>query len=110
MTAFSPEIEAECDALYTRMYDQEISVDKVVTGLRQAKEPLVFARADKRNPHPSGASVRWSCWSSERHPEQSESSCKQKNFVEKLSARASEKSSESESESESQGEQDIAAS
>ncbi|GAA6025465.1 hypothetical protein JCM8202_003622 [Rhodotorula sphaerocarpa] len=38
VTAFSPEIEAECDALYKRMYEQEISVDKVVTALRQAKE------------------------------------------------------------------------
>jgi CCR4-NOT transcription complex subunit 1 len=38
VTSFSPEIEAECDALYKRMYEQEISVDKVVTALRQAKE------------------------------------------------------------------------
>ncbi|GEM11861.1 CCR4-NOT transcription complex subunit 1 [Rhodotorula toruloides] len=37
VTSFSPEIEAECDALYKRMYEQEISVDKVVTALRQAK-------------------------------------------------------------------------
>ncbi|GAA5875884.1 hypothetical protein JCM8547_001694 [Rhodosporidiobolus lusitaniae] len=38
VTSFSPEIESECDALYKRMYEQEISVDKVVTALRQAKE------------------------------------------------------------------------
>ncbi|BGP66545.1 CCR4-NOT core subunit cdc39 [Rhodotorula toruloides] len=38
VTSFSPEIEAECDALYKRMYEQEISVDKVVTALRQAKD------------------------------------------------------------------------
>ncbi|GAA6042737.1 hypothetical protein JCM8097_005557 [Rhodosporidiobolus ruineniae] len=38
VTSFSPEIEAECDALYKRMYEQEISVDKVVAALRQAKE------------------------------------------------------------------------
>ncbi|GAA5963421.1 hypothetical protein JCM21900_000443, partial [Sporobolomyces salmonicolor] len=38
VTSFSGEIEAECDALYKRMYEQEISVDKVVTALRQAKE------------------------------------------------------------------------
>ncbi|GAA6009388.1 hypothetical protein JCM10207_003757 [Rhodosporidiobolus poonsookiae] len=38
VTSFSPEIEAECDALYKRMYEQEISVDKVVSALRQAKE------------------------------------------------------------------------
>ncbi|GAA5831623.1 hypothetical protein JCM11251_000773 [Rhodosporidiobolus azoricus] len=38
VTSFSPEIESECDALYKRMYEQEISVDKVVSALRQAKE------------------------------------------------------------------------
>ncbi|KPV72766.1 uncharacterized protein RHOBADRAFT_38864 [Rhodotorula graminis WP1] len=38
VTSFSPSIEAECDSLYKRMYDQEVSVDKVVAALRQAKE------------------------------------------------------------------------
>ncbi|BGP21039.1 hypothetical protein JCM10213_002926 [Rhodosporidiobolus nylandii] len=38
VTSFSPEIESECDALYKRMYEQEIPVDKVVSALRQAKE------------------------------------------------------------------------
>ncbi|GJN94007.1 hypothetical protein Rhopal_007070-T1 [Rhodotorula paludigena] len=38
LTAFSPETEAECDALYTRVYQQEVAVDKVVAALRQAKE------------------------------------------------------------------------
>ncbi|GAA5970047.1 hypothetical protein JCM3765_004764 [Sporobolomyces pararoseus] len=38
VTTFSPEIEAECDALYKRMYEQEIPVDKVVSALRQAKD------------------------------------------------------------------------
>lgn len=38
VTTFSSEIEAECDALYKRMYEQEIPVDKVVSALRQAKE------------------------------------------------------------------------
>ncbi|GAA5929761.1 CCR4-NOT core subunit CDC39 [Sporobolomyces koalae] len=38
VTTFSSEIEAECDALYKRMYEQEIPVDKVVSALRQAKD------------------------------------------------------------------------
>ncbi|GAA6057943.1 hypothetical protein JCM3770_004447 [Rhodotorula araucariae] len=38
VTSFSPAIEAECDSLYKRMYDQEVAVDKVVGALRQAKE------------------------------------------------------------------------
>lgn len=35
---FSADIEAECDALYKRMYDQEISVENVVSALQRAKE------------------------------------------------------------------------
>ncbi|GAA6061543.1 hypothetical protein JCM10212_002750 [Sporobolomyces blumeae] len=38
VTTFSPEIEAECEALYKRMYELEIPVDKVVSALRQAKD------------------------------------------------------------------------
>ncbi|KDE03641.1 hypothetical protein MVLG_05891 [Microbotryum lychnidis-dioicae p1A1 Lamole] len=38
VVSFSPTIEAECDALYKRMYDQEISVDNVVSALQRAKE------------------------------------------------------------------------
>jgi CCR4-NOT transcription complex subunit 1 len=35
---FSPEIETECDALYKRMFEAEISVDSVVSALQRAKE------------------------------------------------------------------------
>lgn len=38
VTTFNPEIEAEVDAFYKRMYDQEISVDNVVALLQRAKE------------------------------------------------------------------------
>lgn len=38
VVTFSPEIEGECDALYKRMYDQEITVDNVVIALQRAKE------------------------------------------------------------------------
>lgn len=37
VTSFTPDIEAEVDSFYKRMYDQEISVDDVVTLLHQAK-------------------------------------------------------------------------
>lgn len=45
VVTFSPEIESECDALYKRMYDQEISVDNVVSALQRAKE------ADNQHDH-----------------------------------------------------------
>ena len=35
---FAPEIEQECDALYKRMYDQEVSIEDVVSALQKAKE------------------------------------------------------------------------
>lgn len=38
VVTFAPEIESECDALYKRMYDQEIAVDEVVLALQNAKE------------------------------------------------------------------------
>lgn len=38
VVTFSVDIEAECDALYKRMYDQEISVEDVVVALQRAKE------------------------------------------------------------------------
>lgn len=38
VVTFSSEIEAECDALYKRMYDQDISVEDVVSALQRAKE------------------------------------------------------------------------
>ena len=37
VVTFSPEIEGECDALYKRMYDQEVSVENVVHALQMAK-------------------------------------------------------------------------
>jgi len=38
VTSFSPDIEAEVDAFYKRMYDQEVTVDAVVSLLQRAKE------------------------------------------------------------------------
>ncbi|KAM0747379.1 Not1-domain-containing protein [Meredithblackwellia eburnea MCA 4105] len=38
VVTFSAEIETECDGLYKRMYDQQISVDSVVSALQRAKE------------------------------------------------------------------------
>ncbi|KAK4700026.1 CCR4-NOT transcription complex subunit 1, partial [Phenoliferia sp. Uapishka_3] len=38
VVTFPPDIESECDALYKRMYDQEISVDNVVGALQRAKD------------------------------------------------------------------------
>ncbi|GJN90457.1 hypothetical protein Rhopal_003468-T1 [Rhodotorula paludigena] len=38
VTSFSPKVEAECDALYKRMYELRTAVDKVVAELRQAKK------------------------------------------------------------------------
>lgn len=38
VVTFTPEIEAECDALYKRMFEAEISVDNVVSALQRAKE------------------------------------------------------------------------
>ncbi|KAI5474877.1 CCR4-NOT transcription complex subunit 1 [Pseudohyphozyma bogoriensis] len=38
VVTFAPEIETECDGLYKRMYEQEISVDSVVSALQRAKE------------------------------------------------------------------------
>jgi hypothetical protein len=68
-TAGSPEIEAE----RKRRYGQEISVDKVVTALRQAKShwslrELASETLTRRGRRSVG----------HRLPEQSESSCKQK--------------------------------
>lgn len=38
VTSFTPDIESEVDAFYKRMYDQEISVENVVSLLERAKE------------------------------------------------------------------------
>ena len=38
VTSFSPDIEAEVDAFYKRMYDQEISVENVVQLLQRARD------------------------------------------------------------------------
>lgn len=38
VVTFAPEIESECDALYKRMYDQDITVDNVVLALQRAKD------------------------------------------------------------------------
>ncbi|KAK4047270.1 CCR4-NOT core subunit cdc39 [Microbotryomycetes sp. JL221] len=38
VVSFSSDIETECDALYRRMYDKEVSVEEVVTALKRAQE------------------------------------------------------------------------
>ncbi|KAK4047791.1 CCR4-NOT core subunit cdc39 [Microbotryomycetes sp. JL201] len=38
VVSFSSEIESECDALYRRMYDQEVSIEEVVNALKRAQE------------------------------------------------------------------------
>ncbi|KAM0787180.1 hypothetical protein ACM66B_006427 [Microbotryomycetes sp. NB124-2] len=38
VVSFSAEIETECDALYRRMYDQEVSIEEVVSALKRAQE------------------------------------------------------------------------